>query len=409
MKEVRPLDRTIFLVDMNAFYISCEMGRNASLRGKPAAVAGDPLKRTGIILASNYEARAKGVKTAMTVHEALKRCPELLTVPPDHTYYEEVSSSFMNLLEDFTPLIEQNSIDEAWLDMTGSLHLYNSAEDAARIIMERLENELNLWCSIGISSNKFLSKMASDMKKPQGITSLYPSDVKNKLWPLPVGAMYGIGHKTSEALKALNILSIKVLAAYPLEDLLRRFGKHGYKMHLHAQGTDAEPLVPRKRENLKSIGKSITLHENYEDLAPTLLLLQKLSDEVSIRARSLSKRGHTVQITLKSTDFRVFTRQCKLPQTNVATKLYEAAASLLRDVFEEAKPIRLLGVSLTDFQESTTQEQLTMFSMDPSLETSPKESDKEEHLQAAIDLIRKKFGKNSVSFASIMKDKEKEP
>ena len=409
MKEVRPLDRTIFLVDMNAFYISCEMGRNASLRGKPAAVAGDPLKRTGIILASNYEARAKGVKTAMTVHEALKRCPELLTVPPDHTYYEEVSSSFMNLLEDFTPLIEQNSIDEAWLDMTGSLHLYNSAEDAARIIMERLENELNLWCSIGISSNKFLSKMASDMKKPQGITSLYPSDVKNKLWPLPVGAMYGIGHKTSEALKALNILSIKDLAAYPLEDLLRRFGKHGYKMHLHAQGTDAEPLVPRKRENLKSIGKSITLHENYEDLAPTLLLLQKLSDEVSIRARSLSKRGHTVQITLKSTDFRVFTRQCKLPQTNVATKLYEAAASLLRDVFEEAKPIRLLGVSLTDFQESTTQEQLTMFSMDPSLETSPKESDKEEHLQAAIDLIRKKFGKNSVSFASIMEDKEKEP
>ena len=409
MKEVRPLDRTIFLVDMNAFYISCEMGRNPSLREKPAAVAGDPLKRTGIILASNYEARAKGVKTAMTVHEALKRCPELLTVPPDHTYYEEVSSSFMNLLEDFTPLIEQNSIDEAWLDMTGSLHLYNSAEDAARIIMERLENELNLWCSIGISSNKFLSKMASDMKKPQGITSLYPSDVKNKLWPLPVGAMYGIGHKTSEALKAMNILSIKDLAAYPLEDLLRRFGKHGYKMHLHAQGTDAEPLVPRKREDQKSIGKSITLHENYEDLAPTLLLLQKLSDEVSIRARSLSKRGHTVQITLKSSDFKVFTRQCKIPQTNVATKLYEAAASLLRDVFDQAKPIRLLGVSLTDFQESTAQEQLTMFSMDTSLETSPKESDKEEHLQAAIDLIRKKYGKNSVSFASIMKDKEKEP
>lgn len=409
MKGVRPLDRTIFLVDMNAFYISCEMGRNASLRGKPAAVARDPLKRTGIILAANYEARARGIKTAMTLHEALKRCPELLTVPPDHPYYEEVSSSFMQLLEDFTPLIEQNSIDEAWLDMTGSLHLYTSAEDAAKIIMGRLEEELNLWCSIGISSNKFLSKMASDMKKPQGITCLYPGDVETKLWPMPVHAMYGIGDKTSEVLKDMNILTIKDLATYPLEDLLRRFGKHGYKMHLHAQGKDAEPLVPRKREDLKSIGKSITLSENYEDMGLALLLLQKLSDEVSIRARSLSKRGHTVQITLKSSDFKVLTRQCKIPQTNVATKLYEAAASLLRDVFDQAKPIRLLGVSLTDFHESTTQEQLTMFSMDTSLEVSPMISDKEEHLQEAIDLIRKKYGKNSVSFASIMKDKEKEP
>ena len=154
------LPRVVFLVDMNAYYITCEMSRHPHLKGKPAAVAGDPQKRTGIILAASYEARACGVRTAMSLQEALRRCPGLLSVPPDHSFYSEKSQEVMSLLADFSPCIEQNSIDEAWLDMTGSEAIWGPPETAAQQIMTALDERLDLWCSIGIARNKFLSKMS---------------------------------------------------------------------------------------------------------------------------------------------------------------------------------------------------------------------------------------------------------
>ena len=164
------MHKVIFLVDMNAFFISCEMTRNPSLAGKPSAVAGDPKKRTGIILAANYEARAYGVRTAMVVHEALKLCPGMMLVPPDHHFYGQKSEHVMDLLANYTPIVEQNSIDEAWLDMTGTEKLFGNPLDTAKRIMDEIKNKLGLWCSIGIAENKFLAKMASEMKKPLGIT-----------------------------------------------------------------------------------------------------------------------------------------------------------------------------------------------------------------------------------------------
>src|SRR5690606_38927231 len=169
-REKGSMQRVVFLVDMNAFFISCEMTRNNSLVGKPAAVAGDPKKRSGIILAANYEARKYGVKTTMVLHEAKKLCPGLILIPPDHRFYERKSREVMDLLSRYTPIIEQNSIDEAWLDMTGCEKLFGEPAESARSIMDAIINELGLWCSIGISENKFLSKMASEMKKPLGIT-----------------------------------------------------------------------------------------------------------------------------------------------------------------------------------------------------------------------------------------------
>ena len=216
------MGKVIFLVDMNAFFISCELARNHILVGKPAAGAGNPQKRAGIILAANYEARKYGVKTAMILHEALRRCPNMLIVPPDHSYYRRKSIEVMDLLSNYTPILEQNSIDEAWLDMTGTEHLFGSPIQAANKIMEDIKTNLGLWCSIGISNNKFLSKMASEMKKPLGITELYTKDIQTKLWPLPIDRMHGIGKRTAGKLIDLNIKTIGDLANYDKDILAKK-------------------------------------------------------------------------------------------------------------------------------------------------------------------------------------------
>ncbi|MGI6333136.1 MAG: Y-family DNA polymerase [Saccharofermentanales bacterium] len=220
------MSSVIFLVDMNAFFISCEMTRNRHLRGLPAAVAGDPDRRLGIILAANYEARALGVRTAMTVHEALRKCPKIKLVPPDHDFYLEKSEEVMDLLYGFSSIIEPNSIDEAWLDMTGSLQLFGPPLIAARRIMQEIEQQLGLWCSIGISENKFLAKMASSMKKPKGISTLWIDEIQEKMWPLPVDALYGVGRKTAEKLTAYGIRTIGDLAAVDESLLAGWFGKN---------------------------------------------------------------------------------------------------------------------------------------------------------------------------------------
>ncbi|NLM79461.1 MAG: DNA polymerase IV, partial [Ruminococcaceae bacterium] len=185
------MERVIFLVDMNAFYIACETTRNPQLAGRPAAVAGDPQKRAGIILAANYEARAVGVKTTMTLYEACGLCPGLKLVPPDHAFYEEKSKEVMLYLSGYTPLLEQNSIDEAYLDLTGCEALNGPPLQAARSIQKGINRQFGLWCSIGIAPNKFLAKMASELKKPMGITCLEHPDVPARLWPLPIRSLYG--------------------------------------------------------------------------------------------------------------------------------------------------------------------------------------------------------------------------
>ncbi|MCG6535899.1 MAG: DNA polymerase IV, partial [Syntrophales bacterium LBB04] len=237
------MQKVIFLVDMNAFFISCEMTRNDPLVGRPAAVAGDPKKRTGIILAANYEARACGVRTAMVLHEALKLCPGMALVPPDHLFYEQKSKEVMDLLSNYTPVLEQNSIDEAWLDMTGCEGLFGKPVEAAKRIMEDVRNNLGLWCSIGIAANKLLAKMAAEMKKPLGITELWENDIPTKLWPLPVKDLYGIGGKTAEKLNRMGIRTIGQLAMFDINFIIKAFGKGGRDIYLHAKGIDNAPVI----------------------------------------------------------------------------------------------------------------------------------------------------------------------
>ena len=380
--------RVVFLVDMNAFFISCETTRNPSILGKPAAVAGDPKKRSGIILAANYEARKYGVKTTMVLHEAKKLCPGLILIPSDHRFYERKSRDVMDLLSRYTPVIEQNSIDEAWLDMTGCEKLFGEPAESARSIMDAISHELGLWCSIGISENKFLSKMASEMKKPLGITELWKHDIQVKLWPLPIRAMYGIGSQTADKLQKSGIFTIGDLANCNVKELMKSIGKYALDLHRLANGIDDSPVKPRSSDEIKSIGRSVTLAEDISDLETAKKILMELAEEVGAAARRHSKKGKTVQITIKYSNFQVITRQTTVPPTYLTKRIFSAGFGLLSRHWDKTRKIRLLGISISGFQDEFEAEQLSLFEDAASYVTS----DREEKLEKTIDMIRQKHG-----------------
>lgn len=393
------MQKVIFLVDMNAFFISCEMTRNDSLVGIPAAVAGDPKKRAGIILAANYEARSCGVKTTMVLHEALKLCPKIALVPPDHRFYEQKSKEVMDLLSNYTPILEQNSIDEAWLDMTGSEGLFGKPINAAKCIMNEIKDRLGLWCSIGIAENKFLAKMAAEMKKPLGITELWEHDIPIKFWPLPVKDMQGIGGKTAEKLNRMGIRTVGELAKFDINLIVKTFGKSGNDMYLRANGIDKTPVLARMADDMQSIGRSTTLPEDIFDIEKAKLVLMELADDIGTTARRHNKKGRTVHITLKYSNFQVVTRQTTVPVTCTTKEIYQAGCSLLEQNWDRSHLVRLIGISLSGFHEERSAGQLSLFDqMGDGVK-----NDKNERIDKAMDKIRNKHGSEVITFAALVK------
>jgi len=397
------MDRIIFLVDMNAFFISCEMTRNPALRNRPAAVAGDPSRRSGIILAASYEARAFGVRTTMLVHQAQRLCPDLLLVPPDHVFYERKSADVMSLLSRYAPVLEQNSVDEAWLDMTGCESLFGSPLESARSMMQAINVELGLWCSIGISYNKFLAKMASEMQKPHGITELWPSDLEAKLWPLPAAAMYGVGQKSAEKLASLGLTTIGDLARVQEDVLVGLLGKFGREISRHARGIDPDPVIPHAEDSVKSIGRSTTLAKDLTDLEEARRILLILADEVGRSARKHQKQGRTVHIVIKYNDFSVITRQMTVAATCATQEIYQAGSHLLEQNWPGGRPVRLLGISLSSFENEAADRQLSLFDQ-PS---ATPHSDRRALVDQAMDLIRDRYGEKSVTRAKQIDPKPK--
>ena len=394
--------RVIFLVDMNAFFISCEMSLNPGLKGKPAAVAGDPKNRTGIILAANYDARKYGVRTTMLVHEAKKLCPHILLVPPTHGLYDRKSREVMEILSGFTPVIQQNSIDEAWLDMTGSEGLFGDPAGIAAKIMDKIRAELDLWCSIGISENKFLAKMASEMKKPLGITEVWEKDVAAKIWPLKVRDMYGIGRQTEKKLSELSIFTIGDLAKCDKRLLAGSFGKYGEELHRLANGIDPSPVTEHPQYDSKSISRSTTLPADTLDLEYARSVLMRLAEDVGMEARRYSYKGKTVSIVIKYGDFQAITRQKSVSPTFLTRDIYNTGIGLLADNWDGKRPVRLLGIGLSNIQEDYDR-QMSLFDMDESL---PDANKKEEKLEKAMDGIRERFGRDIVKRAKLV-DKDK--
>lgn len=394
------MQKVVFLVDMNAFFITCEATRNKDLFDKPAAVAGNPEKRTGIILAANYEARKYGVRTAMIVQEALRLCPNMLMVPPDQDFYKTKSQEFMHLLSNYTPTIQQNSIDEAWLDMTGTQALFGRPLEAAEKIMEDLKTQTGLWCSIGISENKFLSKMASNMKKPLGITELWKKDIKDKLWPLPIEYMHGVGEKTAEKFHSIEVATIGDLARLERQSLYKSFGKSGIELHKQANGIDLSAVEITSPDDMKSIGRSTTLPEDIKDIKKLEHVLMQLSEEVGIRARKHNKKGHCVQLTLKFSTFEVITRQTTLPPTYYTKDIYEAGRNLLRKNFRPSKAVRLIGITLKNFEEECLAQQISFFNKEQEKDS------KHEKVDRVMDQIRSKYGSDKITRASFIKNKK---
>ena len=395
------MNRLIFLVDMNAFFISCEMAMNPELKGKPAAVAGDPKKRSGIIFAANYEARKYGIKTTMVLHEAKKLCPELVTVPPNHGLYEKKSREVMDILSRYTPVIQQNSIDEAWMDLTGCEKLFGSPMEIAENIMKTISEELDLWCSIGISENKFLAKMGSELKKPQGITELYVKDIEKKLWPLPVREMYGIGKQTEQKLMDYAIYKIGDIANSNVEFLKKNFGKYGEELYRLSRGIDNSPVIPNPIYDNKSISRSTTLPQDTNDLEYLKYILLGLAEEVGYEARKSGYKGKTVSISIKYEDFTTVSRQKTVAPTYLTKDIYANALSLLEMNKNKNKLIRLIGLGLSNLATDET-EQLSIFELVEGVHNAHKE----ETIEKTIDRIRERFGDNKILRGSMLKNKK---
>jgi DNA polymerase-4 len=379
--------RIILCVDMDAFFASVEQRDNPSLRGKPIAVTGAG-ERT-VITTSSYEAREYGVKTGMTVYQAKKVCPQITFVTGNNRKYAQVCTDFEEICLRFTPDVEIYSIDEVFLDTTGSHHLFGGPENLARGIKDAVRKELGITCTVGIGPNVLIAKLASDLGKPDGLKWIGEDEVASVLETLPVKKLWGIGSHTEEKLKAMGITTCGDLARTPPSVLIEKFGINGEHLRAMGNGRLERPLAVASPEP-KSISHSITLPKDTgkrEEIAACLL---RLSEKVARRARRHGYRGRKITITVRYTNFKTFTRQGTLPSsTNDTGEIYRSAIAIL-DGTRLRSTVRLLGVSLSGLGKEGGQ--LPLF---PEADREKKAA-----LAKAVDRVNDKFGDHTITFAS---------
>jgi DNA polymerase-4 len=388
------MERIILHIDMNAFFASVEQQSNPALRGKPVAVSGSE-SRT-VILTASYEARAYGVKTGMTLWEARQKCPELILVPTNNRLYTWVSSRIIDIMRDYTPLVEVFSIDEAFLDITGSVNLFGGTERICALIKARIREDHGITCSIGVAPNKLLAKLASDMQKPDGLTVIGCDEIATVLERLPIRELCGIGRKTEQQLLMMGIRTCGELGRYDLRLLEKKFGVVGRKLHFMGRGIDNSPVVAEEEaEEVKSVGHSTTLKKDLTERDDILKVLLQLSEMVGRRARRYGVAGKTVHLTIRYADFTTFQKQeiQPAPLSN-SRELYRAAAKIL-DTIDLAQPVRLLGVSISTLRPQG--EQLPLF---PEERTGLQ-------LTEAMDKVNNRHGDFTVMFGSLLDQHDK--
>ena len=388
MKEFYPKKgRVILHVDMNSFFASVEMAYDPSLKGKPLAVAGDEQKRKGIVVTCSYEARKFGVKTTMPVWEAKKLCPQLIIKKPNFDRYRIASRAMFEELRLITPLVEPVSIDEGYMDIT-ECHTIGSPMEIAEKIQGNLMRKLDLPCSIGIAPNKFLAKMASDMKKPLGITVLRKRDIPRVIWPLSIVEMHGIGKKTAAKLSEAEIHTIKDLAHASDVQLKGVMGIRGIKLKERANGIDSRPVDPDAAEENKSIGSSVTLPRDISNQAELYSVLEDLAKNVSRRLKDKGYIAGNISVTIRYKDWSTQSRSRKLDKLVSSPKdILREAKSLFNEKWN-GNAVRLLGITGQDLvDENQAFEQLDIFSYEKAAKKEP--------LYHAIDQLKKKYG-NSI-------------
>lgn len=380
----------ILHIDMDAFYASVEERDRPELIGKPVIVGGSPQGR-GVVAAANYKAREFGVHSAMPASKALRLCPEAIFLPPRIHDYAEVSDQIQNIFKDYSPLVEPLSLDEAFLDISGSEMCFGNAETIAKEIKARIRDELRLCASVGIAPNKFLAKVASDLGKPDGFLVVPSDDIQNFLDPLPVSRLWGVGKVSDRVLAQLGIRSIAQLRRQPPSLLQRLFGKWGDHLWELAHGRDDRPVIPDREA--KSISHETTFESDLQNVALLRSYMVMLSEQVARRLRRRNLRARTVEIKIRFADFKTMTRLRTLSQATQTTEDFvKVAVALLQNHLpKKHRGVRLLGMGASHF-ESGLPIQGELF--------SNKTAQKQQRLDAAADRIQAKYGVSALKRGS---------
>ena len=391
--------RTILHSDLNNFYASVECLRNPEIRNFPVVVVGSKEDRHGIVLAKNMIAKKLGVKTGDVYWEAKQKCGEtLVEVQADFSTYINVSREVRKIYEDYADRIEAYGIDECWLDVSSSLKLFGSGREIAETIRERIKKEIGLTVSIGVSWNKIFAKLGSDMKKPDAVTEITPENYKQKVWALPVEDLLYIGRATQQKLNRIGIKTIGDLAQAEEQTLVNLLGKWGYYLHTFANGKDESPVTKiGEEEAIKSIGNSLTVYRDLvddDDVEPVIYLL---ADSISSRMREAGlNKALTVHVYARDNSLIGYQKQGKLTRpSGIMQDIAKTAFKLFKEAYPWEKPVRSLGISVSDFLFGN--EQLDLFG---DLE----KDEKQKRLDNAIDKLRAKYGNNIIQAAIVYKD-----
>ncbi len=387
--------RAILHVDMDAFYASVEQLDNPELRGKPVIVGGSPQSR-GVVAAASYEVRVYGVRSAMPTAKALRLCPHAIIVRPRGHRYAEVSARIFDIFSTYTPLVQPISLDEAFLDVTGSQRLYGDPVTIAKEIRQRIRQDTGLTASVGIATCRFVAKIASDLDKPDGLTVVPEEEMLDRLAPLPVSKIWGVGPVTNKRLAAMGIATIGQLRQWPVETLEAELGQSGRDLHALANGIDTSEVVSDEEE--KSISHEVTFATDImsrEELETELL---EQSDKVATRLRKHGLIGRTVFLKLRYSDFTTVTRRITLEEpTCLSETIFTEAKTLLRERTEAGRrPVRLIGVGMAGFNGKPGR-QKSLFA--PPQQTG--DPARRERLERITDTIRQKLGNDAIERASL--------
>ncbi len=377
-------DRWICHTDMDAFYASIEIRDDPSLQGKPVVVGGSAEGR-GVVAAASYEARRYGIHSAMPMGRALRLCPQLVRIPGDMRKYQDVSAQVMEVLHRFSPLVEPLSLDEAFFDLTGTARIFGTPEETGSRIKREIREATRLTASVGIAPQKFVAKIASDLKKPDGLVVVGQGEVESFLAPLPIGRLWGVGPKTLAQLQAIGIETIGDLTGVPRERLVRRFGAWGERLCDLARGRDERGVVPDWEAKSYSHEETFGRDQNDPDMLAAMMLDQ--ASRVARRLRRDGVAGQVVQIKLRYGDFSTLTRQRKLPQATCLAETIYAEARRLFETTWDHRPLRLIGVGMSAIAHQGAD--LTLFGQDEP-------DTRRRRLADTIDRIQDRFGRGTV-------------
>lgn len=396
-------ERVIFHVDVNSAFLSWTaayqvkvLGQMQDIREVPSVVAGDRKSRHSIILAKSTPAKKFGIQTGEPLFQALEKCPELVVVQPDYGLYVEASRHFVAMLRQYSPAVEQYSIDEAWVDMTGTERLWGKPRLAAEQMRRRIWEELGFTVNVGISSNKLLAKMAGDFEKPNKVHTLFPEEIESKFWPLPVRDLFLVGSATERKLNRLGIYTIADLAHADVRLLKKRLGKHGETIWHFANGRNADAITPEPAEN-KGYGNSVTTSQDVTTHAEAYQVLLSLCETVAMRMRRDDKCGRCVCVHLRTNAFQHFSHRAMLMDTtNITGQIFEAACRVFDEAWDGVTPLRQLGVQMTELS-SEPYQQYDLFSG-----ISPAAYERKLRLDETVDALRDKFGEDAIRRAKFV-------